>query len=89
MFCCDGVWGRLRIVLLERSIYRICYWSMRYVELNSGGLQTSILSWMYILSVYVERVLVLIIGGYLFDSLMVLLEDLGMLLVGTGVGVVE
>ena len=62
---------------------------MRYVELNSGGLQTSISSWMYILSVYVERVLVLMIGGYLFDSLMVLLEDLGMLLVGTGVGVVE
>ena len=32
---------------------------MRYVELNSGGLQISILSWIYNLSAYFERVLIL------------------------------
>ena len=32
---------------------------MRYVELNSGSLQISIPSWMYNLSVYFERVLIL------------------------------
>ena len=32
---------------------------MRYIELNSGGLQISVLSWMYNLSVYFERVLIL------------------------------
>ena len=32
---------------------------MRYVELNSGGLQISILSYMYYLSIYLERVLIL------------------------------
>ena len=30
---------------------------MRFVELNSGGLQIYILSWMYNSSVYFERVL--------------------------------
>ena len=31
----------------------------------------------------------MMIGGYLFDYLLVLLKVLGMLLVGTGVGVVD
>ena len=36
-----------------------------------------------------EKICVLMIGGYLFDYLLVSLEVLGMLLVGTGVGVVD
>ena len=42
------------------EVHRICYWRMRYIELNFGGLQISVLSWMYNLSVFFfERVLIL------------------------------
>ena len=44
---------------------------MRYVELNSGGLQISISSWMNNLSIYSERVLVLTLMSC---SIMILLE---------------
>ena len=43
---------------------------MRYVELNSGGLQISISSWIYNLSVYFERVLILTLVSCYFKILL-------------------
>ena len=56
---------------------------MRYVELNSGGLQISVSSWMYNWSVYLERVYVLTLVSC---SIKILLERGYILYIGSFCG---
>ena len=146
VFCCDGVWGVLWFVLLERSIgsaigewgmliwtlgvckflfrleciiclfissvfwfwlcwlalLRSCwrgsvfYQMVRIVDCLEMLVELLVLVNRTIVRVFLqmymdclEKKCVLMIGDCLFDYLLVLLEVLGMLLVGTGVGVVD